>query len=68
MAICYRDMTFCASDCTNTACRRHFGPAQAEGARRWWSHDPENAPVAFSDFSDTCSDYIAARETKEDDR
>lgn len=55
--ICYRDMTFCASDCTNTACHRHFGPEQQKGARSWWSHDPENAPVAFSDFSDTCPDY-----------
>lgn len=63
--LCYRDMTFCDSNCTNTACRRHFGPVQAEGARRWWSRDPENAPVAFSDFSDACPDYRKSGEDKE---
>ena len=62
MALCYLDRTFCASDCTNTVCHRHFGPARAEGARRWWSHDPENAPVAFSDFSGNCPDYTTAPE------
>ena len=55
--ICYRDMTFCASDCRNTQCRRHFGPAEREGARKWWGHYPDNAPVAFSDYSKDCEDY-----------
>lgn len=65
MALCYRDMSFCASDCVNTTCHRHFGPEQRADARRWWAHDPDNAPVAFSHFGDTCPDYTAARETKE---
>ena len=55
--ICYRDRAFCASDCTNTRCYRHFGPEQSENARRWWNHDPDNAPVSFSDFSRDCDDY-----------
>jgi len=33
MALCYKDKTFCASDCTNTACTRHFGEAEREGSR-----------------------------------
>jgi len=57
--MCFRDRTFCDSDCTNTACYRHFGPDDAEAARRWWSHDPDNAPIAFGYFSEDCPDYRA---------
>jgi hypothetical protein len=64
MALCFRDMAFCASDCTNTACHRHYGPDDAAAARRWWSHDPDHAPVAFSDFSDRCPDYRAPMTTE----
>lgn len=76
MALCYKDRTFCVSDCTVSDCWRYFGPEQVEGARRWWPHDPDNAPIAWHDFSGQCPDYtppersaaaavIAARETKE---
>lgn len=59
--ICYRDMTFCSSDCDNRECRRHFSEEVEKGARKWWSHDPDNAPIAFSDFSKTCPDYLPRR-------
>ena len=55
MPLCYKDMTFCYSDCTNTACSRHFGPEVEKKAIEWWGS--EDAPIAFSDFSDTCPDY-----------
>lgn len=55
--ICYKDQTFCKSDCTNTDCFRYFGDDEREGARKWWSHNPDNAPIAWSDFSSDCSDY-----------
>ena len=58
MTLCYKDMTFCWSDCTNTACSRHFGDAELEGSRKWWDHDPDNAPVAMRNFSGGCEDYI----------
>ncbi len=58
--MCYLDKTFCKSDCTNESCFRFFGPEQQEGARKWWDHDPDNAPIAFSDFSDACKDYTNA--------
>jgi len=57
MTLCYRDMTFCASDCINTDCTRHFGEAEREGSRLWWNHDPDNAPIAVADFSDVCEHY-----------
>ena len=63
MALCYKDKTFCASDCTNTACTRHFGEAEREGSRLWWDHDPDNAPIAMSDYSWACENYIKG-ETK----
>jgi hypothetical protein len=55
--ICYKDRTFCYSNCTNKNCYRFFGEEEKEGARKWWSHDPDNAPIAFSDFSATCEAY-----------
>jgi len=58
MALCYKDKTFCLSDCINTECFRHFGEAEREGSRKWWSHDPDNTPVAMSDFSWACDGYI----------
>jgi hypothetical protein len=54
----YKDRTFCKSSCVNTECFRYFGEEEAEGAERWWSHDPENAPIAFSDFSKDCPDFV----------
>lgn len=54
---CYKDRTFCRSDCQNKECFRFFGDEQRAGARSWWSHDPDNAPIAFSDFSLKCEGY-----------
>jgi len=43
--LCYRDRTFCSSDCTNTACYRHLRAKEL------------NLLIAYSDFSPTCPDY-----------
>ena len=53
--ICYKDMTFCSSDCTNTECHRFFSEEQRENAEKWWGGP--DAPVAFSDFSGDCPAY-----------
>ena len=55
--ICFRDMTFCGSDCTNTYCRRHFSEQVVFAAREWWGGD--DAPIALSDFSQDCDEYCA---------
>lgn len=55
--MCFRDMTFCSSDCTNEGCLRHFGEADKEAAKRWWGGD--DAPVAYCDFSPMCVLYAA---------
>ena len=55
--ICYRDKTFCGSDCVNRWCTRNFTPEDAKRAREWWGED--GAPVAYANFNDGCADYIA---------
>jgi hypothetical protein len=54
--ICFRDKTFCGSDCVNATCHRHFGPADKAAAVAWWGGG-EDAPIAYADFSSTCADY-----------
>jgi len=56
--LCYKDKTFCNSDCIVSSCFRFFGEAEREGSRKWWDHDPDNAPIAVSDFSGVCEHYI----------
>lgn len=53
--ICYKDTTFCCSDCTNTKCPRHYSEKVVEQAVKWWGD--ENAPIALTDFSKDCEDY-----------
>lgn len=62
MVICYKDKTFCKSDCENTKCFRYFSDDERENARRWWSHDPDNAPIAFCDFSNSCKGYTGGKD------
>lgn len=53
--LCFKDQTFCASDCKNDTCFRHFTDETHQAAREWWGGD--DAPIAFSDFSKTCPGY-----------
>lgn len=55
--MCYKDMTFCAANCATVKCHRNLTPDVKDGARKWWSHDPDNAPIALSDFSVDCTSY-----------
>lgn len=61
--ICFRDMTFCGSDCQNRSCPRNFNDDVSAAARRWWGGP--GAPIAFSDFSKDCPDYQPKEETRE---
>jgi len=49
--ICYRDMSFCQSDCTNTECPRFISEAAVEGSEK------TGLPLSVSDFSETCPEY-----------
>lgn len=53
---CYKDMTFCNSDCSNTRCHRNFSPEQRANAIKWWGDD--TFPIAWSaDYRVDCPDY-----------
>ena len=49
--LCYRDMSFCRSDCTNQACFRFISEAVVEGSER------TGLPLATCDFSESCKDH-----------
>lgn len=57
--LCFRDMSFCSSDCTNDKCFRHFGDDDAEAAKKWWGDNclKGDPPISFMDFSGDCPDY-----------
>ena len=55
--ICYKDMTFCLSDCTNDECFRNYGPQQQAEAKQWWGDMEGEPPIAMSDFSVGCEWY-----------
>jgi len=56
--LCFKDMTFCSAVCDNKTCFRQFTKEEQEASEKWWDHDPDNAPVAFSDFSKNCDEYV----------
>jgi hypothetical protein len=51
MALCYKDKTFCDSDCANAKCFRYIYKGLYKEASDF------GLPVAVSDFSSRCSDY-----------
>lgn len=61
---CYKDMTFCGSDCIQHNCMRYFGAKQHAEATKWWGR--EDYPVAKADFSLNCDMYKAPEETTEE--
>jgi len=61
--MCFKDMSFCGSDCTYETCRRHFGEAEKRAAERWWGGP--DAPVAFTDLRDGCPNYTTQEKVHE---
>ena len=63
--MCYKDQSFCASDCTNSECGRHFGPSEEFAAKKWGATfgRGDNPPVAFVDLSGDCPNYTPEIET-----
>ena len=49
--LCYKDKTFCHSDCINTSCWRYLSPQDEMGAKI------HKLPISMSDFSKDCPDY-----------
>lgn len=49
--ICYKDRTFCASDCENEECFRFLSIEERDKAAK------DGWLFSFSDFADVCPDY-----------
>lgn len=52
MMLCYKDRTFCSANCANEKCSVLFTEKVEKDAAKF------GLPVACSDFSDSCDDYI----------
>ena len=61
--MCYRDMTFCNAKCANDKCHRKLTDKVRKDAIAWWAGD--NAPIAVSNFSKDCPDYIEEKVIKD---
>jgi hypothetical protein len=61
MALCYKDQTFCNSDCTNFECFRYYDEGVAKDAMEF------RLPVAVSDYSNVCPYYVT-KSIKEKDK
>jgi len=57
--LCYKDMTFCSSDCINTDCYRNFTPDDRNKVIAL------DLPVAWADYSKDCPDYTPPTAEKE---
>lgn len=55
MALCYKDQTFCKSDCTNMECFRYYDSGVEKDAQEF------GLPVALSDFSKGCKHYVSLK-------
>lgn len=54
--ICYKDQTFCDSDCKNMECFRYFDEGVSADALKF------GLPIAIADFSTRCDFYISPRQ------
>lgn len=58
--MCYRDMTFCTNEkCAKFGygigkCGRSLTPTVQKAADDWWGKGEGEAPIAISDFRNTC--------------
>jgi hypothetical protein len=52
MALCYKDKTFCNSNCANTLCYRFMHKGLRKEAAEF------GLPLALCDYSADCPDYI----------
>jgi len=57
--MCFRDRTYCESDCINPTCPIRLTDEVHAAARKWWGK--EGAPIATSDFSGDCKDYLTEK-------
>ena len=54
--MCFRDRTYCTAKCQVVNCEIRMTSKVWEDAVKWWGN--ENAPIAVSDYSSRCEDFI----------
>lgn len=54
--ICFKDMTFCESNCANIKCHRNITEQVKEEAEKWWGS--KDYPIATADFAPACAKHI----------
>jgi hypothetical protein len=59
--LCYKDRTYCKSDCLNMECFRYFDGGVAKDAADF------GLPVAVADFSASCPHYITIEKEPKND-
>lgn len=52
MSLCYKDRTYCSSDCANVRCRRFMHKDLRKEAEDF------GLPLCVADFSPDCIDYV----------
>lgn len=66
--LCYKDMTFCGSDCINSSCPRFISQQVEQESLTWTktfgAHATEGL-LAVSDFSSRCGGYTKG-DTRDD--
>ena len=53
--MCYKDITYCDNDCTDTKCEMRITAKVIADARKWWGKP--GAPIAVADFAPNCKRY-----------
>lgn len=68
--MCFKDKTFCIAannkTCVQTTCWRFFDDEVQRQADAWWGDMEGGAPIAFSDFSGDCPDFLKPTEKPDD--
>lgn len=60
MALCYKDRTFCKSDCINVGCFRYYDEGVAKDAEEF------GLPCSLSNFEKGCKNYLSPKQTKQE--
>jgi hypothetical protein len=59
----YKDMTFCADECSNKECFRQITEEVKAAGKRWWGS--EDFPMYQANFKHTCGQWMTLEEKQD---